>query len=49
VNVGKRQVQDTEHVTGTVRKEEVRVEKQGDVDVTTKGTAKDAGRRDKDR
>jgi len=33
VTVGKRQVQDTEHVAGTVRKEEVRVEKKGDVDV----------------
>jgi uncharacterized protein (TIGR02271 family) len=50
VTVGKRKVQDTEHVGGTVRKEEVRVEQQGDVDVRTKGTAKDADvRRDKGR
>jgi len=33
VRVGKRQVQETEHITGTVRKEEVRVERKGDVDV----------------
>jgi uncharacterized protein (TIGR02271 family) len=50
VSVGKRKVQDTEHVSGTVRKEEVRVDQEGDVDVRTKGTAKDAGtRRDKGR
>jgi len=33
VTVGKRQVQDTERVGGTVRKEEIKVEKTGDVDV----------------
>jgi len=33
VSVGKRKVQDTEHVSGTVRKEEVKVEKKGDVEV----------------
>jgi len=33
VTVGKRKVQDTEHVTGEVRKEELRVERQGDVDI----------------
>lgn len=33
VSVGKRQVQDTKEVAGTVRKEDVRVEKKGDVDV----------------
>lgn len=33
VTVGKRTVQDTERVAGTVRKEEVKVEKQGSVDV----------------
>jgi len=50
VSVGKRKVQDTEHVGGTVRKEEVRVEQTGDVDVRTKGTAKDSDvRRDKGR
>jgi uncharacterized protein (TIGR02271 family) len=36
VNVGKRQVQETKEVSGTVRKEEVRVEKEGDVDVREK-------------
>jgi len=36
VAVGKRKVQDTEQVSGTVRKEEIKVEKQGDVDVKDK-------------
>ncbi len=49
VTVGKRLVQDTEHVGGTVRKEEARVEKKGDVDIATEGKAKDAERRDKGR
>jgi len=40
VKVGKRVVQDTERVAGQVRKEEVRVEKEGDVDVRTRGTGK---------
>jgi len=40
VNVGKRVVQDTEHVTGQVRKEEVKVEQTGDVDVKTRGKGK---------
>jgi len=40
VNVSKRKVQDTEHVGGTVRKEEVHIEQEGDVDVRTKGGAK---------
>jgi len=35
VTVGKRQIQDTEHVSGTVRKEEVRVEREGDVKIHT--------------
>jgi len=39
VKVGKRQVQDTERVSGDVRKEEVRVEKTGDVDVNTRRPA----------
>jgi uncharacterized protein (TIGR02271 family) len=43
VKVGKRVVQDTEHVAGDVRKEEVRVEQKGDVDVRTRGT--DSGSR----
>lgn len=33
VTVGKRPVEETEHFTDTVRKEELRVERQGDVDV----------------
>jgi len=37
VNVGKRVVQDTERVGGEVRKEHVRVEKQGDVEVHGSG------------
>jgi len=37
VNVGKRVVQDTERVAGDVRKEEVRVEREGDVDVHNRG------------
>ncbi len=50
VSVGKRQVQDTERVGGTVRKEEVRIEQKGDVDVHTKGTAKtDTAKGDKGR
>jgi uncharacterized protein (TIGR02271 family) len=31
VGVGTREVQDTQRVTGTVRREEARVERQGDV------------------
>ena len=33
IAVGKRQVQDTEEVSGTVRREEARIEREGDVDV----------------
>ena len=40
VKVGKRVVQDTEHVSGQVRKEEVKVEQTGDVDVRTRGGKK---------
>ncbi len=40
VKVGKRVVQDTEHVSGQVRKEEVKVEQEGDVDVRTRDTGK---------
>jgi len=40
VKVGKRVVQDTERVSGDVRKEEVKVEQQGNVDVRTGGTGK---------
>jgi uncharacterized protein (TIGR02271 family) len=38
VTVGKRKVQDTEHISGDVRREEVRVEQEGDVDVRDRGT-----------
>jgi len=37
VSVGKRKVQDTEHVSGTVRKEELKVDRHGDVDVEHRG------------
>jgi uncharacterized protein (TIGR02271 family) len=37
VNVGKRKVRDTEHVAGTVRKEQLKVEQEGDVDVKHPG------------
>ena len=40
VKVGKRVVKDTKRVTGDVRKEEVKVEQTGDVDVRTRGTGK---------
>jgi len=40
VKVGKQTVQDTERVSGQVRKEEVKVEQTGDVDVKTRGTGK---------
>jgi len=36
VSVGKRKVKDTEQVTGTVRKEEIKVDKKGEVDVKEK-------------
>jgi len=36
VHVGKQQVQDTEHVSGTVRKEQVRVEREGNANVKNK-------------
>ena len=37
VSVGKRKVQDTEHVSGTVRKEELKVDRHGDVNVEDHG------------
>jgi len=40
VSVGKRKVTDTEHVAGTVRKEQLKVEREGDVNVHNKGTTK---------
>jgi len=40
VKVGKRTVQDTKHVTGQVRKEEIKVEQTGNVDVRNKGADK---------
>jgi uncharacterized protein (TIGR02271 family) len=39
VEVGKRPVQDTERVSGTVRREEVRVEHEGDINVRETGQA----------
>ncbi len=38
VSVSKRKVKDTEHVTGTVKKEQLKVEEHGDVDVRNKNT-----------
>jgi len=40
VKVGKRVVQDTQRVSGDVRKEEVKVEQKGDVDLRTRGPGK---------
>jgi uncharacterized protein (TIGR02271 family) len=40
VKVGKRTVQDTERVSGQVRKEELKVDKTGDADVKTRGGGK---------
>jgi len=40
VSVGKRKVTDTEHVSGTVKKEQVKIERSGDVDVHTTDTTK---------
>ena len=40
VKVGKRVVQDTERVSGQVRKEEVKVEQTGDVEVKSRGKGK---------
>jgi len=45
VRVSKRKVQGTQRVSGTVRKEEVHVEPEGDVEVTTEGTTTRRGRR----
>jgi uncharacterized protein (TIGR02271 family) len=38
VTVGKRKVQETKQVGGTVRKEEIKVDKTGDVNVRDKRT-----------
>ena len=38
IEVGKREVQDTERVSGTVRREEARIEHEGDVQVRGEGT-----------
>ena len=40
VRVGKRRVQDTEQVSGTVKKEKLRVENTGDAAVRTRGRGK---------
>jgi len=44
VTVGKQKVRDPERVSGDVRKEEVRVERKGDVDVRTEGCDPTTGR-----
>jgi uncharacterized protein (TIGR02271 family) len=48
VTIGKRKVQETEHVSDTVRKEKIEVERQGDVEVRESGkdatTRKNKGR-----
>jgi uncharacterized protein (TIGR02271 family) len=36
INVGKRQIQETQQVTGTVRREEARIREDGDVDMEEK-------------
>ena len=41
IDIGKRQVQDTEQVSGTVRREEVRIEGEGDVDVSGRDMGRD--------
>lgn len=41
VRVGKRQVTDTKNISDTVRREEVKVDREGDVDVDDKGLGKD--------
>jgi len=45
VHVGKRKVQETQQVSGTVRKEEVRVEEKGDVEVKQTDETKQRGKR----
>jgi len=40
VSVGKRKVHDTETVTGDVRKEEIKIEEEGDVSLRTTGSSK---------
>jgi len=45
VHVGKRQVQETKHVSGTVRKEEACVEEKGDVEVKHTDETKQRGKR----
>ena len=47
IEIGKRQVQDTEQVSGTVRREEVRLEREGEVDVQGSEVAEDRPRRER--
>ena len=47
IDIGKRQVQETERVSGEVRREEARIERQGDVDL--RGTDAERRRADRDR
>jgi len=44
VSIGKRKVTETEHVSGTVRKEEVKIEKEGDVKVRHDASTTDKNR-----
>ena len=46
IDVGKRQVQDTERVSGTVRREEARVDTEGDVEVAPWDQARNRYRQD---
>jgi uncharacterized protein (TIGR02271 family) len=43
VEIGKRQIEGTEHVSGTTRREELRVENEGNVDVRGGGRTAEAG------
>jgi len=45
VHVGKRKVQETKHVSGTVRKEEAQIEEKGDVEVKHTDETKQKGKR----
>jgi uncharacterized protein (TIGR02271 family) len=49
VSIGKRQVQDTEHVSDTVRREELQVGSDGDVNLRTSGTPRRGAFTGKDR
>jgi len=46
IEIGKRAVQETEHVSGTVRREELRVEREGDVEIEGESGQRRTERRD---